>query len=95
MFTSMSPFLSGHNKRRQQRSACALCHLVADSRSASSHDAFHLSPPVVDFSPVSSDTAGICVMVQLDCLEEESISALLGHLSQTVQRSGHVKGHSS
>lgn len=95
IFTSMSPFLSGHNKRRLQRSACVacvLCHLVANLGTASSHDAFHFCPPVVDFSPVSPDIAGICVMVQLNCLEEESISAPLGPQSLKVQRSGQVEG---
>lgn len=95
IFTSLSPFLSGHNTRRLQRSACVacvLCHLVADLGTASSHDAFHLCPPVVDFSPVSTDTAGICVMVQLNCLEEESISAPLGPHRLKVQGSGHVEG---
>lgn len=43
------------------------------------------------FSPVSADTAGICVTVQLDRLQEEGLSAPLGPLSLKAQRSGHVK----
>lgn len=78
----MPQFLSGHNKQ-PACVACVVCHLVAETGSASSHDAFHLSTccrfftRITHTAPLDAAAAGICVMVQLDCLEEESISAPL------------------